>query len=404
MKYDLLKEQYNDELNLKLASIKFVMERINNATMKWSKEECEKQVHQVKLGESEKYDLIRKAYDSRIDDLHHQIDSCKSELEMQKNAQKTEQLDLTLQSIDNDLSTYCDINLGAGESLFCESSSNFNINSNVTSSLLSQHQFQPITHQQQLKKLLSEIEDKNGIIKSMKKSEENYLEEIQSLKTQLSQFKADLDVNSATLNCEIMLRGSKKTDNNNSIKSEILFMNDKDDLINLDSSSSDDSTSKSLSSNTSSASSSSNLSSKSESGSSSVSSSSASTNSSSNSSSASSSSSRSSERFVKIKEETESENELDLTATEEKTVQDEQHETSILNNSRSSTDLGFSGADGADISKSLKNLLDEKDKLIQQLNSELIKFKSSDDLDLADNEEYKAKYFELKDGIFLFKL
>jgi hypothetical protein len=270
--------------------------------------------------------------------------------------------------------------------------------------LLSQHQFQPITHQQQLKKLLSEIEDKNGIIKSMKKSEENYLEEIQSLKTQLSQFKADLDVNSATLNCEIMLRGSKKTDNNNSIKSEILFMNDKDDLINLDSSSSDDSTSKSLSSNTSSASSSSNLSSKSESGSSSVSSSSASTNSSSNSSSASSSSSRSSERFVKIKEETESENELDLTATEEKTVQDEQHETSILNNSRSSTDLGFSGADGADISKSLKNLLDEKDKLIQQLNSELIKFKSSDDLDLADNEEYKAKYFELKDGIFLFKL
>ena len=43
-----------DELNLKVTSIKFVMEKVNSASLKWSSEEYEKKLRKVQADELEK--------------------------------------------------------------------------------------------------------------------------------------------------------------------------------------------------------------------------------------------------------------------------------------------------------------------------------------------------------------
>lgn len=139
-----------------------------------------------------------------------------------------------MQSIDNDLSTYCDINLNT-EHLFSESSSSMNNNiSNIVAG--------PSTPSAQLKKLLAEVEEKNAIIKSLKSKEDMYLNEMSTLKKMLNDVineSANYHKNNNSCN---KINDSVVFEANTEVKKEeptdLMVNSNQEDLINLDTSSS----------------------------------------------------------------------------------------------------------------------------------------------------------------------
>ena len=308
------------------------------------------------------------------------MDSYKAELEVQKSAFKSE-LDLTMQSIDNDLSTYCDINLGENL-LFSESSSNF-----------STQQQQP-TSAAQLKKLLYEIEDKNVVIKNLKKNEEFYITEINNLQNRLN------DILEESANYKHSTTENKSMAVSANDVDAMLDGSTKEDLINLDTSiSSSASTTKSES--------------ESECESSNTSSSSSSQTSSASSSTTSDSASTTTQtgldrvepnpnisthsnpnysEVIKSKEFDDDLEKVDDNNEDEEAVDKTIEE--LLDTSRVSETTKK-----VDHASSLKKLLDEKDLLIEELNGELQKLRGTSHLTANEHEDYKSKYLALKESM-----
>jgi hypothetical protein len=54
LKTVLLKEKFQEEVTLKVTSMKFVMEKVSAASLKWTKEEYEKQLEKLRQEEQER--------------------------------------------------------------------------------------------------------------------------------------------------------------------------------------------------------------------------------------------------------------------------------------------------------------------------------------------------------------
>jgi hypothetical protein len=272
-----------------------------------------------------------------------------------------------MQSIDNDLSTYCDINLN--DNLFCESASNLTAAPQPAMHLTTPQQG---SGGAQLKRLLAEIEDKNAIIKNMKKNEEFYTIEINNLKNRLNEIleeSAMYKMSAESLNKSESSLLSKQQNRESGLL-------DKEDLINLDTSSSSTISSKSTSHASSS--------------SSSKSSHSSTTQINENVNEARCENAETDHPIIDIDEEEKSEacGNVDANSLNVSRASEKSGPKSILNVSQ-------------EYASSLKKVIDEKDSVIHNLSMELQKAKCASlesGLDNDDVIDYKAKYLELKEG------
>ncbi|RNA01322.1 hypothetical protein BpHYR1_020605 [Brachionus plicatilis] len=155
-KIDLLKAKYQDEINLKISSIKFVMEKMNRATIKWSNEENEKKIAKMKQ-EVELNKKIMSDYEIRIKDLTNEVSSYRKMIEANNG-------DLEMRPLQEDTQF--------------ESHHTFDINN-------------------QFDYLRDEINEKDKQIELFRAKEDVYLNEISRLKIQLNDY---LEYNSSKAN------------------------------------------------------------------------------------------------------------------------------------------------------------------------------------------------------------
>ncbi|CAF0887888.1 unnamed protein product [Brachionus calyciflorus] len=146
-KIDLLKAKYQDEINLKVSSIKLVMEKMNLASIKWSNEEYEKKLDKMK----QELDLNNRKigdYEIKIEDLNRRIKSYKNKFEI-----NNEDLELEMRPLEDEAETYTTLNVN-----------------------------------NQFDYLQDEINEKNELIESLRAKEDIYLSEINRLKNQLNDY------------------------------------------------------------------------------------------------------------------------------------------------------------------------------------------------------------------------